>query len=273
MNRLTWKNLKKLQTLLTLLYKYNSVSTLKDIHHAKIKNQRMVYIERSTEKDLIDLFEVALFASKGAEKRDERRCRRALTRIKEYPHHHISAQFLLRNKIATGIISMRSHPCHKIQRLSRQIVSMWKTKFSHEPTPTAEKPSKFQNSETSKKVPACNSSARDNLKKEILKGLCMVLQETNNSTTRDPVRVAASLESELFLKWGVLSNGNRDKYKSVLSKLKDPKNSDFRTRIMIGEISPERVVFLSTLEIASDLTKARHRAQELKKDHLFQFNF
>ncbi|XP_050222805.1 transcription elongation factor TFIIS-like [Mercurialis annua] len=151
---------------------------------------------------------------------------------------------------------------------------MWKTKFSHEPTPIAHKPAKFQNSGTSKKVPTCNSSARDNLTKEILKGLRMVLQETNNIPTAcDPVRVAASLESELFLKWGVLSNGNRNKYNSVLSKLKDPKNSDFRTSILIGEISPERVVFLSTLEIAGDLREARHRAQVLKKDHLFQFDF
>ncbi|XP_050222808.1 uncharacterized protein LOC126672900 [Mercurialis annua] len=142
---------------------------------------------------------------------------------------------------------------------------MWKNKFSHEPTPIAHKPAKFQNSGTNKKVPTCNNSARDNLKKEILKGLRMVLQETNNIPTAcDPVRVAASLESELFLKWGVLSNGNRNKYNSVLSKLKDRRNSDFRTRILMGEISPEKVVFLSTLEIASDLMKARDRAQVMK---------
>ncbi|KAJ4721068.1 transcription elongation factor TFIIS-like [Melia azedarach] len=69
---------------------------------------------------------------------------------------------------------------------------------------------------------------------------------------RDPVAVAESVESVMFKKLGPFNGANKFKYRSIIFNVKDPKNQDFRRKILLGEVKPERLVGLTTEEMASN---------------------
>ena len=72
----------------------------------------------------------------------------------------------------------------------------------------------------------------------------------------NPFRVAAMVEDELFKNWGLFNGGNKtesqNKYRSLLFNIKDPKNPDFRRRVLLGHLPPELVVLLTAEGMSSD---------------------
>ncbi|XP_050230131.1 transcription elongation factor TFIIS-like [Mercurialis annua] len=86
----------------------------------------------------------------------------------------------------------------------------------------------------------------------------------------NPGLVASSIESLLFVKWGLSNTGCRAKYRSLLFNLKDPKNPDFRRKILLGTIKPEELADMSPQEMASD---DRKRENQVIRERKLYTNF
>lgn len=84
----------------------------------------------------------------------------------------------------------------------------------------------------------------------------------------DPIRVAVTVESVLFEKWGPSNGAQKVKYRSLMFNLKDPNNPDFRRRVLLGEFAPERLINMSTQDMASDQRKQEN--EKLKQKALFE---
>lgn len=103
----------------------------------------------------------------------------------------------------------------------------------------------------------CGDSTRDRNREFLLDALSKVVTEADESIKEnvaacDPVRVAVSLESVLFDKWGGSLGTQKYKYRSILFNIRDTKNPDFRRKVLLGDIKPERIVNLTAEEMASD---------------------
>ncbi|EEF37761.1 transcription elongation factor TFIIS [Ricinus communis] len=94
----------------------------------------------------------------------------------------------------------------------------------------------------------------------------MVFNEAKHDTlkTCDPIQIAASLESALFVKWGVSNTRSRTKYRSLLFNIKDPKNPDFRRKILVGEIKAEEVAEMDAGQMASDEMQRKNQGIQAK---------
>ena len=72
----------------------------------------------------------------------------------------------------------------------------------------------------------------------------------------DPVGVAASVESVLFEALGPITGPNKPKYISILFCVNYSENPDFRRKILLGEVKPERILTMTDEEMGS------HKFQE-----------
>ncbi|MCL7043845.1 hypothetical protein MKW94_023189 [Papaver nudicaule] len=119
----------------------------------------------------------------------------------------------------------------------------------------------------------CNDAVRDKVREILAEALSKVHTEANGGdildkvNTCDPIRVAVSVESVLFEKWGLSNGAKKFKYRSIMFNIKDPKNPDFRRRVLIGEIKPERLVNMTPEEMASDQRK--EETNQIKEKALF----
>jgi len=118
----------------------------------------------------------------------------------------------------------------------------------------------------------CNDSPRDKVREILHEALSKVsgeaeeyIQEEVNAC--DPIRVAVSVESVLFDRWGSSLGAQKVKYRSLMFNLKDANNPDFRRRVLLGHIKPERLINMSTAEMASD--KRRNENRKIEEKALF----
>ncbi|KAL9447691.1 hypothetical protein AB3S75_015213 [Citrus x aurantiifolia] len=92
--------------------------------------------------------------------------------------------------------------------------------------------------------------------------LSKVYGENNDETMKeqlracDPVGVAASVESVLFEALGPITGPNKPKYISILFCVNYSENPDFRRKILLGEVKPERILTMTDEEMGS------HKFQE-----------
>ena len=103
----------------------------------------------------------------------------------------------------------------------------------------------------------CGDSTRDRNRELLLEALSKVVTEADGSIKEnvaacDPVRVAVSVESVLFDMWGGSLGAQKFKYRSILFNIRDTKNPDFRRKVLLGDIKPERIINLTAEEMASD---------------------
>ncbi|XP_071711157.1 transcription elongation factor TFIIS-like [Rutidosis leptorrhynchoides] len=103
----------------------------------------------------------------------------------------------------------------------------------------------------------CKDPVRDKIRELLAEALCKVSGEISEElrdkvTACDPYRVAVSVESAMFEKWGKSSGTQKFKYRSIMFNVKDPKNPDFRRKILLGHLKPERILELTPEEMASD---------------------
>ncbi|KAL3650359.1 hypothetical protein CASFOL_006762 [Castilleja foliolosa] len=115
----------------------------------------------------------------------------------------------------------------------------------------------------------CNDSSRDKTREILMDALTKVNEESEVKVNgRDPACVAASVETALFEKWGKSSlPRNKARYRSVFFNIKDPKNPDFRRRILAGGIEARAVPYLTGLDMASEARQAE--TKELEQKSLF----
>ncbi|PWA98769.1 Transcription elongation factor S-II, central domain-containing protein [Artemisia annua] len=119
----------------------------------------------------------------------------------------------------------------------------------------------------------CKDPIRDKIRELLAEALCKVSGEADDESRDevnacDPYRVAVSVESAMFEKLGKSNGAHKLKYRSVITNAKDPKNPDFRRKILLGHVKPERIVELTPGEMAS--TERQMRDAKIKEKALFE---
>ncbi|XP_028786743.1 transcription elongation factor TFIIS-like [Neltuma alba] len=118
-----------------------------------------------------------------------------------------------------------------------------------------------------------NDEKRDKMREILHEAFSRVSGEADEAIkdqvkTCDPIRVSVAVESMLFRNWGHLNGARKIKYRSLMFNVKDPKNPDFRRRVLVGEYSPERLASMKTAEMASD--KRKKENETIKRKALFE---
>lgn len=113
----------------------------------------------------------------------------------------------------------------------------------------------------------CNDAVRDKIRELLVEALSKVAEEADEDmkdklSEHDPIRVAVSLESVLFEKFGRSNGAQKLKYRSIMFNLKDRNNPDLRRKVLFGEVTPERLTAMTPEEMAS-----KQRQEENNKIH------
>ncbi|KAJ9539815.1 hypothetical protein OSB04_026321 [Centaurea solstitialis] len=118
----------------------------------------------------------------------------------------------------------------------------------------------------------CKDPVRDKIRELLSEALCKVPGEVEDDLRGevdgyDPYRVAVSVESAMFEKWGRSNGAQKFKYRSIMFNIKDPKNPDFRRKVLFGHVTPERILELTPEEMAS--TERQMENVKIKEKALF----
>ncbi|KAJ0705348.1 putative transcription regulator IWS1 family [Helianthus annuus] len=118
----------------------------------------------------------------------------------------------------------------------------------------------------------CKDPVRDKIRELLSEALCKVSEEVEDelrdeAEASDPYRVAVSVESAMFEKWGRSNGAQKFKYRSIMFNIKDPKNPDFRRKVLLGHVKPERILELTPEEMAS--TERQMENVRIKEKALF----
>ncbi|KAJ6332203.1 hypothetical protein OIU76_010565 [Salix suchowensis] len=109
----------------------------------------------------------------------------------------------------------------------------------------------------SKEPVKCDDAFRGKVRSVLVESLSRVAKETGAGlrtavSSRDPICVAADVESVMFQKMGPFNGAKTVKYRSILFNLKDPKNPDLRRKVLLGQIKPEKLVTMTSEDMASN---------------------
>lgn len=122
----------------------------------------------------------------------------------------------------------------------------------------------------------CNDANRDKVRGILGDAFSRVSEETRKDDREevrnildeveacDPFRVAVTVECTLFQKLGSSNGSNKAKYRSLMFNLKADNNTDFRRRVLLGQVRPERIADLTPAEMASDTRKLQNKKIEEK---------
>ncbi|CAK7356763.1 unnamed protein product [Dovyalis caffra] len=208
---------------------------------------------KERDKELVNLFQAVEKAAAlgGRSVVEESRCLDALCRLKSFP---VTAQPLISTKIGKCVRQLKKNPSKKIQDLASDVNAIWTKQLLQQVAST-----RLKKTSSDHHVPKCN----DVLSKVSSEAKEDVRVEVNAC---DPVGVAVSLESALFKNWGSFGSNrsNKAKYRSVLFNIKDPKNPDFRRKLLLGQVEPGQVVNMSAKEMASGEKQHENRILEAK---------
>lgn len=108
------------------------------------------------------------------------------------------------------------------------------------------------------------NSNRDKVREILHKSLSKVAFEMKEGVVScDSWTVAASVESAMFERLGSFGGTQKAKYRSILFNLGDSSNPDLRRKVLIDEISGERLVTMDKEEMASN--KIQLQVQNIKE--------
>ncbi|KAK7410809.1 hypothetical protein VNO78_01922 [Psophocarpus tetragonolobus] len=118
-----------------------------------------------------------------------------------------------------------------------------------------------------------NDATRDKIRELLHEALSKVAGEADEDlvdivNASDPIRVAVTVESVLFEKWGPSNGAQKVKYRSLMFNLKDSNNPDFRRKVLLGVVEPEQLINMSTAEMASEQRKQEN--QKITEKALFE---
>ncbi|KAI8029556.1 Transcription elongation factor TFIIS [Camellia lanceoleosa] len=119
----------------------------------------------------------------------------------------------------------------------------------------------------------CKDTSHDKVRELLADALLKVSSEADEYmidevNACDPFRVAVSVESALFEKWGLSNGPHKFKYRSILFNIRDSKNPDFRRKVLLGHVNPERLVEMSPEEMASNQRQLENK--KIKEKALFE---
>ncbi|XP_057533846.1 transcription elongation factor TFIIS-like [Amaranthus tricolor] len=149
-------------------------------------------------------------------------------------------------------------------------VKVERTLNQEKPGSSAKKPSTAGN--TPPKLSSMIKSGdpiRDKMRELLLEALSKVSGEADENYKEevdacDPIRVAVSVESVMYEKWGRSNGTHKFKYRSIMFNIKDANNPDFRRKVLLGYIKPERIVNLTAEEMASEQRRLENKQIEEK---------
>ncbi|KAI9128813.1 hypothetical protein K1719_000296 [Acacia pycnantha] len=201
------------------------------------------------EKELMRLYKAVKKAADAAaastdNQVEENRCLDAFKLLKKFP---VNLEILRYTQVGKHLRVLTKHPRKKIQAFAIDLVDIWKGIVMKEI-------SKNKEQKVYQKIPKAE-------KKPVYK----ILRKASS-------RATAPLEQKTG--WGSFDKGARsikNKYRSLMFNLKDPKNIDFRRRVLLGEFKLDQIVNMRTEDMASDerkkeIEKIRMRAL-LKCEH------
>uniref|UniRef100_A0A0D9ZV76 Transcription elongation factor n=1 Tax=Oryza glumipatula TaxID=40148 RepID=A0A0D9ZV76_9ORYZ len=125
-------------------------------------------------------------------------------------------------------------------------------------------------------VVKCGDASRDRIRAILGDAFSRVSEETRKDDREevrniieevkacDPFRIAVMVECALFQKLGNFNGPNKQRYRSLMFNLKDDHNTDFRRRVLLGQVQPERIADLTPTEMASDTRKLENKKIEEK---------
>ncbi|CAA2978474.1 transcription elongation factor TFIIS-like [Olea europaea subsp. europaea] len=119
----------------------------------------------------------------------------------------------------------------------------------------------------------CKDSVRDKIRELLAEALCKVSSEVDDdlrdqASASDPYRVAVLVETAMFEKWGKSTGTQKMKYRSIMFNIKDPKNPDFRRKVLLGQFEPRAILELTPEEMASDSRQMQN--EKIKQKALFE---
>ncbi|KAG8100271.1 hypothetical protein GUJ93_ZPchr0013g33952 [Zizania palustris] len=122
----------------------------------------------------------------------------------------------------------------------------------------------------------CNDAHRDKFRGILADAFSRVSEETRKDDREevrniideveacDPFRVAVAVECAVFQKLGSSNGPNKARYRSLMFNLKASNNTDFRRRVLLRQVEPERLADLTPAEMASDTRKLQNKKIEEK---------
>lgn len=119
----------------------------------------------------------------------------------------------------------------------------------------------------------CNDPVRDKIRELLLQALNKVSGEVEEHQRGevdacDPIRVAVCLESAMFEKWGRSTGAQKVKYRSIVFNIGDSSNPDFRRKVLLGHVKPEKVLEMKPEEMASH--ERQRQNKQIKDKALFE---
>ncbi|CAN6322179.1 unnamed protein product [Urochloa humidicola] len=160
----------------------------------------------------------------------------------------------------------KAHPV-KVERVPKEVS---RTPDTKKPSSVPTGPPKLTS------LVKCNDATRDKIRELLAEAFAKVSGETSNGDREevknildevnacDPFRVAVTVESALFERLGRSTGAHKAKYRSIMFNLRADNNTDFRRRVLIGQVRPERLPDVSPEEMASDARKQENKQIEAK---------
>ncbi|CAH8362838.1 unnamed protein product [Eruca vesicaria subsp. sativa] len=217
-------------------------------------------------QEFLELFEAAILAAKtaarGGEAPESLACELVIDR--RYP------------QIGKSHGLFMDHKNPRIQSEAKVLYSLWlkylyATGKKQNPRPRDQGQSRPVGNKKKKLVEeemkiskTTGDSNRDKVREILAKALSKVADEMKEGVVScDSWSVAASVESAMFEKLGSFEGTQKAKYRSILFNMGDRNNPDLRRKVLLGEISGERLVSMEKEEMASN--KIQMEIQNIKE--------
>ncbi|KAF8092754.1 hypothetical protein N665_0401s0002 [Sinapis alba] len=237
-------------------------------------------------QEFLELFEAATKAAKSAARGDGKssspavsRCVDAMVRLRDAPES-LACELVIDPKypqIGKSHVLLMDHKNPLIQSEAKILYSLWIRYLyatGRKQSSRSDKGKQSQrrdrvhsqqvvNNKKNKKklveemVSTTGDSNRDKVREILQKSLSKVANEVvvvemkEGVVSCDSWSVAASVESAMYERLGSFEGTQKAKYRSILFNMGDSSNPDLRRKVLIGEISGERLVKMEKEEMAS----------------------
>jgi len=188
----------------------------------------------------------------------------------------ITVELLKSTKVGHIINKLRKFKHPKVQTKARELLQKWKNAV-RKPSKGAQAKKEVVESKPSNpepkspKKPATEAGVEvwdiesqltmQKIRNVVRKKLALALE--HSPATCNYVKIAVDIENKLWFEHGQDKKRYSQQYRDICFNLRDKKNTDFKTRVLNGEIEPKEIVYLRAEDMASkSQTKARDDAKK-----------
>ncbi|KAJ4884022.1 F-box/LRR-repeat protein [Raphanus sativus] len=247
-------------------------------------------------QEFLELFEVATKAAKSAARGDSEssspavsRCVDAMVRLREAPQS-LACELVKYPQIGKSHVLLMDHKNPTIQSEATLLYSLWtgylyvtgkkQNSRSHKGKQSQRRDGVHKKKLVEEmKISTTGDSNRDRVRGILHKSLSRVANEVvvvemkERVVSCDSWSVAASVESAMYEKLGCFEGTQKAKYRSILFNMGDSSNPDLRRKVLLGEISGERLVTMKKEEMASNkfqmkVLKIKEKARDKEENRV-----